>query len=160
MKSTISWWRLGFLWSDPSLSLIYLVAFHLMPKIRWSCSTTGATGVEKLIKICEMNCFSFENCVASSRANQYYLIRGVNNKTQPSRTANTHDFKDKRLRKLPKLKNEYARKSFRFMGEKIYNELPIEIRQNESVNDFSTRLKTHFIRTFSMLCYIFHHCTE
>ena len=41
-------------------------------------------------------------------------------------------------------KTEYARKSFRFMGAKIYNELPIEIRKTESFSDYSNLLKKHF----------------
>ena len=48
------------------------------------------------------------------------------------------------LLKLPRIKTEYARKSFRFMGAKIYNELPIEIRKTESFSDYSNLLKKHF----------------
>ena len=48
------------------------------------------------------------------------------------------------LLKLPRIKTEYARKSFRFMGAKIYNELPIEIRKAESFSDYSNLLKRHF----------------
>ena len=48
------------------------------------------------------------------------------------------------LLKFPKIKTEYARKSFSFMGAKIYKELPIEIRKNKSFNDFNKRLKEHF----------------
>jgi len=43
-----------------------------------------------------------------------------------------------------RIKTEYARKSFRFMGAKIYNELPIEIRKTESFSDYSNLLKKHF----------------
>ena len=55
---------------------------------------------------------------------------------------------------VPKIKTEYARKSFRFMGAKIYNELPIEIRKTESLNDFNKRLEKHFIRTFYLNSYV------
>ena len=48
------------------------------------------------------------------------------------------------LLKLPKIKTEYARKSFRFMGAKIYNELPIDIRKAESFKDYGKLLKKHF----------------
>ncbi len=39
------------------------------------------------------------------------------------------------LVKLPKVKLEFIRQSFRFAGTKIYNELPIEIRRER---DFKT----------------------
>ncbi len=48
------------------------------------------------------------------------------------------------LIKLPKIKTEYARKSFRFMGAKIYNKLPLDIRQTESFNAYEKHLKQHF----------------
>ena len=49
------------------------------------------------------------------------------------------------LLKLPKIKTEYTRKSFRFMGAKIYNDLPIDIRKTESFNDeFIKLLKKRF----------------
>ena len=44
------------------------------------------------------------------------------------------------LVKLPKIKTEYARKSFRFMGAKIYNELPLDIRKTESFNAYEQHL--------------------
>ena len=49
------------------------------------------------------------------------------------------------LLKLPKIKTEYARKSLRFMGAKIYNELPIHIRKTESFNAYEQHRKQHFI---------------
>ena len=52
------------------------------------------------------------------------------------------------LVKLPKIKTEYARKSFRFMGAKIYNELPVDIRKTESFNAYEQHLKHHFTWTF------------
>ena len=49
------------------------------------------------------------------------------------------------LVKLPKIETEYARKSFRFMGAKICNELPINIRKAESFNAYEQHLKQDFI---------------
>eukprot|EP00794_Sanderia_malayensis_P013254 gene13254-14618_t len=46
--------------------------------------------------------------------------------------------------KLPKIKPEYARKSFRFMGAKTYNELPLDIRKTESFNAYEQHFKQHF----------------
>ena len=48
------------------------------------------------------------------------------------------------LVKLPKIRTEYARKSFRFMGAKIYNELPVNIRKTESFKTYEQYLKQHF----------------
>ena len=46
--------------------------------------------------------------------------------------------------KLPRIKTEYGPKPFRFMGAKIYNELPIDIRKTESFSDYNKLLKKHF----------------
>ena len=48
------------------------------------------------------------------------------------------------LLKLHRIETEYARKPFRFMCSKIYNELPTEIRRTETFNDFVKLLKKHF----------------
>ena len=42
------------------------------------------------------------------------------------------------------VKTEYARRSFYYMGAKVYNELPLEIRKAESTNDFEKQLNEHF----------------
>ena len=46
--------------------------------------------------------------------------------------------------KLPKVRLEYARKSFFYAGAKTYNELPIEIRREENYSKFKNILKLHF----------------
>ena len=46
--------------------------------------------------------------------------------------------------KLPRIKTEYARKSFMFMGVKVYNELPLELRKIENYKEFENQLKEHF----------------
>ena len=48
------------------------------------------------------------------------------------------------LMRLPKVKLENGRKSFRFMGAKIFNELPIEIRHHVEGKTFSNILNEHF----------------
>ena len=45
---------------------------------------------------------------------------------------------------LARIKTEYARKSFWFMGAKIYNELSINIRKTESSSTYDKLLKKHF----------------
>ena len=47
--------------------------------------------------------------------------------------------------RLPSIKKEYARKSFLCMGAKVYNELPLDIRQTEIYKKFVEKLKMHFI---------------
>ena len=38
--------------------------------------------------------------------------------------------------KIPRIKTEYARKSFMFMGANMYNELPLELRKVENYKEF------------------------
>ena len=46
--------------------------------------------------------------------------------------------------KLPKLKLEYARGSFYYMGDKLYNELPREIRSTDNFERYSCLIRKHF----------------
>ena len=46
--------------------------------------------------------------------------------------------------KLPRIKTEYARKSFMFMGAKVYNELPLELGNIENNKEIEKQLKEHF----------------
>ena len=48
------------------------------------------------------------------------------------------------LLKLPTIRTEYARKSFYFMGAKLYNDLPLELRKIESYRDFENSITEHF----------------
>ena len=41
-------------------------------------------------------------------------------------------------------KKEYARKSFLYMGAKVYNELPLDINRTESLKEYGEKLKKHF----------------
>ena len=45
--------------------------------------------------------------------------------------------------RLPRNKKEYARKSFLYMGAKVYNELPLDIRQTEAHKEFNEILKKY-----------------
>ena len=46
--------------------------------------------------------------------------------------------------RLPPAKLAFFRKSFAFAGAKIYNELPIDLRLESSLNDFKVKAKQHF----------------
>ena len=48
------------------------------------------------------------------------------------------------LLRLPAVKTEYARRSFFFMGAKVYNELPIEVRKAENFHTFEKLLHDYF----------------
>ena len=45
---------------------------------------------------------------------------------------------------LPKIRTEYARKSFYYTGAKIYNELPLKIRRSKNAIEYENSLKDHF----------------
>ena len=44
---------------------------------------------------------------------------------------------------LPKIKTEFARNSFMFMGAKVFNKLTLELRKIENCNEFEKQLKEH-----------------
>ena len=46
--------------------------------------------------------------------------------------------------KLPRIKAEYAIKSFMFMSAKVVNELPLELRKIENYKEFERQLKFNF----------------
>ena len=48
------------------------------------------------------------------------------------------------LIRLPCIKAEYARKSFHFMGAKLYDELPIDLRKTESFKQYEELLKKQY----------------
>ena len=45
---------------------------------------------------------------------------------------------------MPKIRTEYARKSFYYTGAKIYNELPLKIRKITNATAYENSLKDHF----------------
>ena len=49
------------------------------------------------------------------------------------------------LVKIPRIKLEFDRSGFFFIGGDIYNSLPIEIRQAEAFTDFRNRAKTFYM---------------
>ena len=66
--------------------------------------------------------------------NDYFQI---NKHTKLTRNSN-------KLLKLPSIKLEFGKKSFRFQGAKIFNDLPLEIRESADAADFRKRLTAHF----------------
>ena len=49
-----------------------------------------------------------------------------------------------KLLKIPKVKLEFARSGFFFMGARIFNFLPKEVRASVA-DDFPNKVKTHFL---------------
>ena len=49
-----------------------------------------------------------------------------------------------KLLKIPKVKLEFARSGFFFMGARIFNSLPMEVRASLA-DDFRNKVKTHFL---------------
>ena len=47
--------------------------------------------------------------------------------------------------RLPNIKKEYARKSFLYMGAKMYNELPLDVRQTKAYKEFVEKIKIHLV---------------
>ena len=66
--------------------------------------------------------------------NEYFKIN-----THNKRTRNQNN-----LIKLPRIKLEIARKSFYYLGAKLYNDLPISIRKEEDFRKFKALIKRHF----------------
>ena len=45
---------------------------------------------------------------------------------------------------FPKIRLEYGRGAFYYMGVKLYNSLPLDIRKTADFNDFNNLLKENF----------------
>ena len=48
------------------------------------------------------------------------------------------------LIKLPRVKIEFGKKSFKFQGAKIYNNLPIDLREEKDIAIFKRKIKLFF----------------
>ena len=62
---------------------------------------------------------------------------------------NTHKIgtrNNNKLIKLPFARLEFGKKAFKFQGAKIYNELPLTIRNSPSLAEFQRKLTAHFDR--------------
>ena len=67
-------------------------------------------------------------------------IKGIENRMM----MNACNFVKQCLDELPSIRLEFGKKSFRFQGAKIYNDLPLEIRESPNAADFRRRLTAHF----------------
>ena len=58
---------------------------------------------------------------------------------------NNHTRNNGSLLRLPPVKLEAAKKSFKYMGAKLWNELPLDIRSHMGKNDFQLKLKHFYV---------------
>ena len=50
-----------------------------------------------------------------------------------------------KLIKLPKIRLEYGRKSFYYTGSKLYNSLPLDLRNIQSFSEFASQVDKFFV---------------
>ena len=86
-------------------------------------------------KICA--CKLVRQCIDQDICDAFQVYFNINDHTV--RTRNHQSFL-----KIPKIKTEFARKSFRFMGTTIYNELPVRVQRTESFIAYEQGLKQQF----------------
>ena len=82
-------------------------------------------------KLCSLTFRCIKNDVGKNFENYFEIIDGK------------HGTRNNRMSvRLPKVRLESAKNGFYFLGGKTYNELPIDIRKAETLNDFNMRLET------------------
>ena len=69
--------------------------------------------------------------------------------TRDAHTRNTRQRTNNELR-LPNFKYETTKKNMFYYGIKMYNELPIQIRQKPSLNTFKIECKNHIMQNFNI----------
>ena len=78
-------------------------------------------------------CVFVKKCLMKSTCKSFANYFVINNHTANTRNRN-------QLLILPKVRLEYGKQAFKFMGAKTYNELPLEIRSCESLSTFKRLL--------------------
>ena len=83
-------------------------------------------------------CTIVKNCLIGKVCNNFKGYFTINEHSINTRNKN-------KLLKLPKVKLQFGKKSFKFQGAKVYNELPLSIRKCENLEHFKTLLGQHFL---------------
>ena len=65
------------------------------------------------------------------------------NKYRQRNEISKYNTRNNRNLDIPKLKLECTKKGFHFSGLKTWNEIPVDIRETSSLNQFKRKLKTH-----------------
>ena len=68
-------------------------------------------------------------------------LRNCVSKYNPTR--NLHSSSDRLLLQTPRIKHTWGDRAFSVMGPKLWNELPLQLRQISSTETFKSQLKTH-----------------
>ena len=82
-------------------------------------------------------CLFVRKCMENKLCNDFNEYFKVANHSKNTRN-------NKSLLVLPQVKLEFERKAFYFFGDKIYNELPLDIRKEKSYNIFKQRLMQNY----------------
>jgi len=96
------------------------------------------------VSICQMEsrmkkkaCLVVKQCLVSDMCNNFKNYFELNEHSMRTRNCC-------KLLKLPKVRLEFGKKSFKFMGSKLFNNLPLSIRDCESSTHFRAELNAHF----------------
>lgn len=92
--------------------------------------------LEKLIQ--KKACLTVRKCLDNDVCCNFQGYFETNNRNQRTRN-------NSKLVKLPKVKLEYARQSFRYVAAKIYNDLPISMRAEGDFKVFKKSLDSYCI---------------
>jgi len=95
--------------------------------------TKKVGSIEKLMK--KKACKIVKKCLDDEVCTQFKGYFKINHHSRTTRNSNT-------LMKLPKVKLEFFRKSFKFQGAKIFNDLPLSIRSSQ--NNFYSLMSRYF----------------
>ena len=82
-------------------------------------------------------CKVVKKCLDGKLCKQFEKYFEINEHSKRTRNRN-------KLLKLPNIKLEFGRKSFRFQGARIFNNLPLEIREIQYAAEFRRGLTAHF----------------
>lgn len=82
-------------------------------------------------------CIFVRQCLDGDCCRNFENYFEINNHTKRTRN-------NGKLVKIPSVKLEFGKKAFKFQGAKIFNELPLSIRDITSVVEFQRKLSSHF----------------
>ena len=82
-------------------------------------------------------CKTVRQCLNKEICTNFHDYFSINENSRSTRSMGI-------LLDIPKVRLEFARKSFYFYGAKIYNDLPIKIRQEQNYSKFLNLLNEHF----------------
>ena len=76
-------------------------------------------------------------CLDGSTSEEFNNYFNLKNQARPTRSTGP-------LIEMPIIKLEFFRKSFKYSGAKNFNNLPLEIREEENFNKFLVKVNSHF----------------